>query len=172
MDEQNPEVFIGLGSNLGRAKENLLAGLEGMKKIPGYRHLALSGCYLTAPVGPQDQPAFFNAVARGIYEGNAPDLLAALLAIEANLGRQRNQRWGPRTLDLDILIFGKAVMDQANLTVPHPEMHRRVFVLTPLAELAPDLVLPRWNMTAGQLLELLSPRELEAQKIEKAAWAS
>ncbi len=165
-----PEVYVGLGSNLGQPRDNLRAGLEGMDRLPGYQRLALSSCYLTAPVGPQDQPPFYNAVARGTYTGQPRALLEGLLKIEAQLGRRRDRHWGPRTLDLDILLFGDMVIEEPDLALPHPEMAGRVFVLAPLAELAPDLALPRWGQTAGQLLARMPAQQRAAQKVEKVAW--
>ncbi len=164
------EVFIGLGANLGDARAHLWAGRRGLEDLAGYRPLAISSLYRTAPVGVTDQPAFLNAVARGMFEGDPLDLLDALLAIEADQGRQRRQRWGPRTLDLDLLLFGDQVVTHERLTLPHPEMHRRVFVLAPLGELVPELVLPVWGQTAAQLLAGLSDQERQAQKVERVAW--
>lgn len=164
------EVFIGLGANLGDARAQLGAGRRGLEGLAGYRPLAVSSLYRTAPVGVTDQPAFLNAVARGMFEGEPLALLDALLAIEAGQGRERRQRWGPRTLDLDLLLFGDQVITHERLTTPHPEMHRRAFVLVPLMELAPELVLPVWGRTAAQLLEGLSPQERQAQEVERLAW--
>jgi 2-amino-4-hydroxy-6-hydroxymethyldihydropteridine diphosphokinase len=172
--EQEPEgteVYLGLGSNLGRPRENLLAGLEGLRGGGRYRHLALSSCYVTAPVGKTDQPPFVNAVAHGIYRGDARDLLGELLAVEAGLGRRRAERWGPRTLDLDLLIFGQAVIDQPGLQVPHPRLHLRAFVLVPLMELAPGLAIPGLRQTPGGLLAAMPPAERAAQKVERTSWA-
>ena len=164
------EVFIGLGSNLGDARAHLRAGRQGLETLAGCRSLAVSSLYHTAPVGVTDQPAFLNAVVRGMFGGEPLELLDALLAIEAGQGRQRRLRWGPRTLDLDLLLFGDQVIDSDRLTTPHPEMHRRVFVLAPLMELAPELVLPVWGQTAAQLLARLSPRERQDQQVERLAW--
>ncbi|MFH1058205.1 MAG: 2-amino-4-hydroxy-6-hydroxymethyldihydropteridine diphosphokinase [Pseudomonadota bacterium] len=164
------EVFIGLGSNLGDPRRHLAAGLAGLKGLAGYRHLALSALYRTAPVGKTDQPAFLNAVARGMFEGSAQELLAGLLAVEAHEGRQRLERWGPRSLDLDLLLFGTQIIAAPGLCVPHPEMHHRAFVLVPLMELAPELALPIWGRTAGQLLAALGPDERAAQAVERVAW--
>lgn len=165
------EVFIGLGSNLGRPLDYLRAGVEGLTALPGFKLLGRSSCYLTAPVGRTDQPAFANAVVHGMYDGTALELLAGLLQVEGAQGRQRLERWGPRTLDLDLLLFGEQTLDLPQLKVPHPEMCRRAFVLVPLAELAPYLVLPVWAKTAGQLLDDLAPEERALQKVEKMAWA-
>jgi 2-amino-4-hydroxy-6-hydroxymethyldihydropteridine diphosphokinase len=164
------EVFIGLGANLGDAKANLLFGLEGLAGLPGYQPLAVSSPYLTAPVGPVDQPPFWNAVARGGWRGGAEELLSGLLAIEKACGRQRFQRWGPRTLDMDLLLFGRRTIAGPELTVPHPEMHRRVFVLAPLAELAPELKLPGIGATAAELLAGLPAAERRAQEASRGRW--
>ena len=164
------EVFIGLGSNLGDAWAHLRAGRQGLETLAGYRPGAISSPYRTAPVGVVDQPAFLNAVARGMFEGSALELLDGLLAIEAGRGRERGRRWGPRSLDLDLLLFGDQILDTPRLKVPHPEMHRRAFVLAPLLELAPDLVLPVWGQTAAQLLARLTPRERREQRVERLAW--
>jgi len=164
------EVFIGLGCNLGDCRANLLFALEGLAALPGYRPLALSSLYLTAPVGKTDQASFYNAVARGKYEGAPLELLAGLLAIEKARGRVRTQRWGPRTLDLDMLLFGQEIIDLPELQAPHPRLAERVFVLAPLGEIAPDLVLPRWGLTAGQLLDRLGPGERARQEVKRIAW--
>ena len=164
------EVYIGLGSNLGDPRANLRAGLRGLGGLAGYEPLGLSSPYVTAPVGPVEQPPFWNAVARGRWRAGALDLLAGLLALEAAQGRVRKERWGPRTLDLDLLLFGDEVIDLPQLQTPHPRMRGRAFVLVPLAELAPELVLPRWGKTAAGLLAALPGAERRSQKVEKAAW--
>jgi 2-amino-4-hydroxy-6-hydroxymethyldihydropteridine diphosphokinase len=164
------EVYIGLGSNLGQPREQLRAGLAGIRELEGYRHIGQSSCYVTAPVGRTDQPAFVNAVVHGMYNGTALALLAGLLRVEAAQGRQRLERWGPRTLDLDLLLFGRQILDLPELKVPHPEMHHRAFVLVPLQELSPHLVLPRWEQTASQLLARLTLAERDEQKVEKVPW--
>ena len=150
---------------------NLAAGLAGMEKIPGYTPLSVSSPYRTSPVGPKDQPFFMNAVARGRYQGQAPEFLQGLLAVEKSCGRTREVRWGPRVLDLDLLVFGEGVIEMQGLTIPHPRMHQRAFVLVPLMELAPDLVLPRWGKTVARLFEEMDPKKRRAQKVEKLSWA-
>jgi 2-amino-4-hydroxy-6-hydroxymethyldihydropteridine diphosphokinase len=165
------EVYLGLGSNLGRPKENLLAGLAALEKGGFFTRLALSSCYETAPVGKTDQPPFVNAVAHGIYRGTARELLAELLAVETALGRERRERWGPRTLDLDLLLFGREIIAEPGLEVPHPRLHTRAFVLVPLMELAPGLLLPGLEKTAGELLASMTPAERAAQKVERTPWA-
>lgn len=164
------EVYVGLGSNLGDPREHLRAGLEGMARLEGFEPLAYSSPYATAPVGPVEQAPFINAVAHGRFEGDALELLDGLLAVEKIRGRTREVHWGPRTLDLDLLLFGREVIDLPRLKIPHPEMASRAFVLVPLMELAPDLVLPVWNKTAFGLFDLLSPEEKRSQKIERISW--
>jgi 2-amino-4-hydroxy-6-hydroxymethyldihydropteridine diphosphokinase len=167
---QAREVFIGLGCNMGDCRANLRLALEGLAALPGYRPVALSSLYRTAPVGKTDQPDFYNAVARGKYEGPPLELLAGLQALEKAGGRERRERWGPRTLDLDLLLFGREILDLQGLEVPHPRLAERVFVLEPLREIAPDYVLPRWGLTAGKLLQRLPPEEKARQGAKRIKW--
>ncbi len=164
------EVFIGLGANLGDAQAHLQAGLEGLAEIPGYKPRKVSSLYETAPVGPVAQPPFLNAVAQGGYIGGPLALLKALQDIETGRGRQRQVHWGPRTLDLDLLVFGNEIIDLPELKVPHPEMWRRAFVLVPLMEIAPQLVLPHWRKTAGELYQAMTPDERREQSVRRVAW--
>lgn len=160
-------VFIGLGSNLDDPHRQVQQGLEQLGRLPGYSPVASSSLYRTAPVGKTDQPTFYNAVASGSYNAGPRDLLAGLQEIEKKAGRVRQEKWGPRTLDLDLLVFGDRIIDEPGLQVPHPEMANRAFVLVPLAEVAPHLKVPRWQMTAAQLLARLSPSLLAGQKVVK-----
>ena len=164
------EVFIGLGCNMGDCRASLRFALDGLAALPGYRPVALSSLYRTAPVGKTDQADFYNAVARGKYEGSPLDLLAGLQALEKARGRERRERWGPRTLDLDLLIFGREVLDLPGLEVPHPRLAERVFVLAPLMEIAPDFILPRWGLSAGELLERLPREEKARQEAKRIGW--
>lgn len=164
------EVFIGLGANLGDARAHLKAGLQGLAQIDAYEPVQVSSLYVTAPVGPVEQPPFLNAVARGRYGGGALELLRALQSIEAGRGRERLVHWGPRTLDLDLLLFGGEIIDLPELKVPHPEMWHRAFVLVPLMELAPDLKLPFWQKTAKELFQDMTPQERREQKVERESW--
>lgn len=173
MAKQEPrttEVFIGLGANLGDAKAHLKAGLDGLAAIRGYQPLGVSSLYVTAPVGPVEQPPFLNAVAYGKYRGGAIELLRAMQQIEAGRGRERVVHWGPRTLDLDLLIFGEDIIDLPELKVPHPEMWQRAFVLVPLMEIAPDLKLPLWQKTAGELYQAMTLEEQREQSVHKESW--
>ena len=136
-------VYIGLGSNLATPIEQLRSALAALAALPQTGLIAQSSFYSSDPLGPADQPRYVNAVAALDTELSPLALLDALQTIELEQGRTRKaERWGPRTLDLDILLFGERLLDEPRLTVPHYHMHARAFVLYPLAEIAPDLKLP------------------------------
>ena len=136
-------VYIGLGSNLAEPLQQLRGALATLAELPHSRLSATSSFYASDPLGPADQPRYVNAVAALDTALSPLALLDALQAIELNQGRTRKaERWGPRTLDLDILLFGQRRLVEPRLTVPHYHMHARAFVLYPLAELAPELTLP------------------------------
>lgn len=146
-------VYVGLGSNLGRPRQQVELALRALARLPLSRLQAVSALYRTRPVGPRDQPDYVNAVAK-LETGLTPRaLLAALKGIEWEQGRRPGgERWGPRVLDLDILLYGQAVIDDAELRVPHRELARRAFVLVPLADVAPpDLSIPEVGKLAGCL---------------------
>jgi len=146
-------AYIGLGANLGDRRANILAATDLLRQTPGVASVSLSSLYETEPVGgPPGQDAYLNAAARVETDLDASTLLAVLLDIEARLGRQRSERWGPRTIDLDLLLFGDEVIHTPGLTVPHPHMHERRFVLEPLAEIAANMIHPALRMTIQQLL--------------------
>jgi len=135
-------AYISLGSNLQEPQRQLQAGFAALTRLPDTQLIAKSSFYRSAPVGYANQPDFVNAVA-AIRTALAPRaLLDALLAIEREHGRVREFPNAPRTLDLDIALYGEHVIDEAGLTVPHPRMHERAFVMVPLAEIAPDAVVP------------------------------
>lgn len=136
-------VYIGLGSNLATPLQQLRSALAALAALPQTHLIAQSAFYASDPLGPADQPRYVNAVAALDTTLSPLDLLDALQAIELEQGRTRKaERWGPRTLDLDILLFGDLQLDEPRLIVPHYHMHARAFVLYPLAEIAPDLQLP------------------------------
>jgi len=148
---------IGLGGNVGDVAATLRDALAALDALPGTRLLRASRFYRTPAWGVEAQPDFINAAA--VVETTlAPRaLLDALLAIERDHGRERaadGSRWGPRTLDLDLLLHGDAVIDEPGLVVPHPQMHLRAFVLVPLAEVAPDAAVPGRGRVAGLLAGL------------------
>jgi len=151
-------AYLALGSNLGDRRRHLDAAVGAVAALPGVSGLRLSRVRETAPVGPQDQGAFLNAVAEIRTTLGPADLLAALLAVEARLGRPaRDQRrhWGPREIDLDLLMLGGQRVDTDGLTLPHPRLHERRFVLEPLHDLAPDAVVSGTGRTVAELLARL-----------------
>jgi 2-amino-4-hydroxy-6-hydroxymethyldihydropteridine diphosphokinase len=145
-------AYIGLGSNLGDREENLRGALERLNELGRVR---VSSFRETEPVGVTDQPRFVNAAAELETDLSPQDLLARLLEIERDLGRDRarERRWGPRTIDLDLLLYGDQVLDEPGLTVPHPRLDERRFVLEPLHELAPELSLPDGRRVVDLLQE-------------------
>lgn len=144
-----PTVYISLGSNLGDREATIR---EAIAALPGVT--AVSELRETEPVGVVDQPRFLNGAARLETELSARQLLDALLAIERGLGRERRERWGPRTIDLDLLLYGNETVDEPGLTVPHPRLHERRFALEPLADLDPELVVPGRGRVRDLLAEL------------------
>jgi 2-amino-4-hydroxy-6-hydroxymethyldihydropteridine diphosphokinase len=153
-------AFLGLGSNLGDRRANLAAACEALDWGP-VRVIARSRVYETDPVGgPTDQPSFYNQVIAVETSSSARELWERCTAAEAALGRAREneQRWGPRTIDIDLLLFGDDVIDEPDLTVPHPRMHERVFVLVPLLEVAPEVVIPGLGRAGDLPSAMPSPR--------------
>ena len=154
-------VFVGLGSNLDDPRRQLEQAFSALDSIPDTHCRRRSRLYRSAPMGPADQPDYLNAVAELETELEPLDLLAALQAIEQAQGRVRNgERWGPRTLDLDILLFANQCIDQPALRVPHPGLAQRAFVLYPLYEIAGDIEIPGLGPLSG-LLKHCSSEELE-----------
>lgn len=136
-------VYIGLGSNQDKPARQVTAALEALDTLDDTRLVKVSRLYRTAPWGRTDQSDFVNATAAVDTTLPALTLMAELLALEQRLGRRRDGvRWGPRVIDLDMLLYGHEVIDLPGLIVPHPRMHERGFVLTPLADLDPDLDIP------------------------------
>ncbi len=146
-------VYIGLGSNMGNKLETCRKALALLDRVG--RVTAASSFYATEPIGYPDQEDFVNAVAELETELSPMALLAACHVIEDELGRRRLMHWGPRTIDLDILLYGSRVIDSDELSVPHPLMARRRFVLVPFCEIAPRVVHPVLHKTAEQLLRKL-----------------
>lgn len=138
-------VYIALGSNLNNPLEQLLQGVRSLQKFANF---AVSPFYGSKPLGPQDQPDYVNAVAKFDTELSPIELLDHLQSIENQQGRVRLRRWGERTLDLDILLYGNKQIQSERLTVPHYDMHNREFVIVPLYDLSPDLILPNGTPVA------------------------
>jgi len=162
-------LYIGLGSNLGRRRANLARAMR-LLNARHYRLKILSPMYETSPVGPR-QRNFVNAVAVFFTTRRPEDVLGDLKEIERAMGRRQARRWGPRIIDLDILFYGRCIFRSSRLIVPHPDLHRRRFVLEPLAEIAPRFVHPMLKTTLRKLrdrLVLTSPDQ--KVRIKKWIW--
>lgn len=151
-------AYIAIGSNLASPLEQVNAAIQALGEIPQSRIVALSSFYRTPPLGPQDQPDYLNA-AVALETSLAPEaLLDHTQRIELQQGRVRKaERWGPRTLDLDIMLFGDAVINTERLTVPHYDMKNRGFMLWPLFEIAPELVFPNGEALRQRLAVINAP---------------
>ena len=160
-----PTAYLGLGSNLGDRQRHLDAAVAAVRALPGVRAVMMSGVHETDPVGPQDQGRFLNAAAAVTTTLPARALLDGMLAIEARLGRPpraEREHWGPREIDLDLLLYGDVVLDEPGLTVPHPRLAERDFVLLPLYDLAPELVHPVTERTVREMLAVLETVGVQA----------
>ena len=154
--------FVALGANLGDPVATIRAALAALRELPQAKLVAASSLYRTAPVGLTHQPDFINAVVEMRAVPPAPNFLAELFAIEARFGRQRDFATpvpnAPRTLDLDLLLYGDLISDDVQLILPHPRMHQRAFVLAPLAEIAPQLVIPSLGVVSDLLAQCADQR--------------
>ena len=154
------KAYVGLGSNLGEREAMIRLALDDLARLPQTTLVRASSLYDTEPVGEGEQPNFLNAVVQLDTELTARQLLWNLMLIEKRLGRVRTQKWGPRTMDLDLLLFGEQVIEEPDLRVPHPELARRSFVLVPLVELDPMLIHPVTGETLVSHLSRLGARPL------------
>jgi len=161
------KVFIGLGSNLANPQTQVLSALKDLAALPKTEYIEASSLYKSPPMGPQDQPDYVNAAACLETALTPHELLAQLQQIEQQHGRVKQRHWGERTLDLDILLYGQQEIHAPDLEIPHIGIADRAFVLYPLAEIAPNLMIPK----LGQIAELLkhcpqdSLERLETNKI-------
>lgn len=152
-------VYIGMGSNIGDREGALLSAVQWLSRIDGARVLRKSSVYESAPIGPP-QPRYLNAAIE-IECALAPtQLLAILQQIEKEMGRTRSTHWGPRPIDLDILLWGERVLAEENLQIPHPGLHERRFALEPLCELNPGALHPIFGQTIGELLSKVQAQEV------------
>lgn len=160
------EAYLALGSNLGDRDAMLRDALVSIEALPGTEVVVASPIYETPPMGPQDQGAYLNMAAKLTTAIDALALLRALQAIEVSMGRapmQERRRWGPREIDIDLLMYGDEVIDEPGLIVPHPGMHLRWFVLKPLSDIAPELTHPLLGRSIGLLLQAVdAPASYEA----------
>jgi len=154
-------VYLGLGSNLGDKVNNCLRALEDLSSSGQNYIQAISSLYKTKPIGYREQDWFINCVAEVITHLSPRSLLQLLHGIEERMGRRKTFQWGPRVIDLDILLYGAEVIEERGLVIPHPRLHKRGFVLIPLAELAPDLIHPILKKTVKELLEGVEERGVE-----------
>jgi 2-amino-4-hydroxy-6-hydroxymethyldihydropteridine diphosphokinase len=156
-------VYLSLGSNVGDRAQNLNTAIDRLRAFGEV--VAVSAFYETEPVEFTAQPWFLNCAVKMNTEQTPQQLLAGILDIEQQLGRRRGQQKGPRTIDLDILLFGNSIVEDRGLTIPHPVMHERRFVLEPLAEIAPDVLHAVFKRTIQNLLAALPP----GQAVRKAS---
>jgi len=157
-------AYLGIGGNLGDVRSNFLNALQNLRDHPACRVLRISPLYRTEPWGGIQQPDFLNLVVEIKWDAPLLELFEFIRAIETAAGRVRvkSSAWGPRTLDLDILLFGSQQCDEKEIIIPHPRMRERRFVLAPLADLAPDLTPPGWNCTIQEaLLSCIDPGIVE-----------
>lgn len=159
-------AYLGLGSNLGDREEHIRRACQELGAHPKISVERLSSLYETAPVGVTDQPDFLNAAVAVRTSLPPEELLAVLLATEAGLGRIRNARWGPRVIDIDLLVYGDETIDRPNLAVPHPRLRERAFALVPLAEIAPDLKPPGFHRAVAEL----APTAADYGDVRRVEW--
>jgi len=148
-------AYIGIGSNLGDKSFNCQYSIDQIDTLPGCHVIARSTLFKTEPEGVTKQPWYVNCIAQIRVTKSPFELLQGLMNIESVMGRVRRKRWEARIIDLDILLFGQEIRESHNLLIPHPLMHKRRFVLQPLAQLAPDLVHPVFKVTIQELLNKL-----------------
>jgi 2-amino-4-hydroxy-6-hydroxymethyldihydropteridine diphosphokinase len=160
---------LSLGSNLGSREEHLLASVSTLARIPGFELLALSSLYETSPVGISTKNIFINAACIGVWKLPASELLAACRGIERERGRSASGAPRDRTIDIDIILCGDEVIEEQGLTIPHPRMHERLFVLVPLMEICPDAVVPPSGRSIGEIYRDLTG-EGWVRKISGRLW--
>ncbi len=158
------KIYLGLGSNLGDRGANLQSALLHMEQW-GIEVTNTSALYEAEPVGKIDQPWFLNMVVEVETDKSPADLLMALNSIERSLGRERKEKWGPRIIDIDILFYDQFVLNDPELTIPHPFLQERKFVLLPLASIAPNFVHPIFKKTVEQLLKECSDESIVRSQV-------
>jgi 2-amino-4-hydroxy-6-hydroxymethyldihydropteridine diphosphokinase len=152
-DSADVIACVAVGSNLGDRAATIAAAVKRLAGVPGVRSVAVSALLENPAVGgPADSPAFLNGAIRLATNLSARQLMTELLEIEAQLGRRRAEKWGPRTIDLDLILYGDRIIDEPGLRVPHPRAHERLFVLQPMAQIAGEIVHPELGKSIGQLL--------------------
>ena len=152
-------AYIGIGSNLGASMKNCRNAIEILSRVEGIKLLKTSSFYKTEPVGIEDQDYFINAVVEIKTDLSVHDLMQTLRKIENDMGRVREMKGGPRIIDLDLLFYGQLIVSEQNLTVPHPEIHKRRFVLEPLCEIASYFIHPSFGVSIRGLKDRLSDQK-------------
>ena len=158
-------AYVGIGSNLDDPEARVRRAFDQLRAVPHSAAFVHSGLYRSAPIGPGEQPDFVNAVAAFLTRMDGAELLQALQAMEGAQDRRHGERWGPRTLDLDLLVLGRSVTDTAVLAIPHPRISERNFVLLPLAEIAPYLLVPG----QGSVVRMVAAVAGKGPRIERLA---
>ena len=148
-------AYVGIGSNVGDKPFNCRYSVDKIDQLPGCHVTACSSIFKTEPEGVTGQDWYANCVVQVKVSQRPSKLLKGLIGIESDMGRIRKERWGPRIIDLDLLLFGQEIIESDNLIIPHPLLHKRRFVLDPLVQLAPDLMHPVLKLTISQLLNRL-----------------
>lgn len=166
-EAETNSVYLSLGSNLGDREANLRAALAGLRAALEIE--AVSSLYESDPVGPQNQSPFLNIAVRGRTELEPADLLVRVKELEAEIGRRPTYRWGPRVIDIDIILYGNSTLRTPDLIIPHPEMANRAFVLVPLAEIAPVAGFPVLGASIAELSEKVPGRET-VRTVGRAPW--
>jgi len=167
-ENKKVKVYLGLGSNVGSRLSNIRFALAAIGQVPGVRVLRLSCIYETQPYGNPDQPGFLNAALEVETSLDPCDLLRAMQRVERHMGRVRKQKWEPRVIDLDILYYGSLVIDEPELSVPHPDLQNRDFVLIPLNDLIPRFTDPLRQATVQAMLKRLDTKGRKVKKLETA----
>ena len=159
-------AYIGIGSNLGNPNKNCVEAIEKISTNDHIKIISKSSFYKTAPIGDIEQDWFINSVIRINTKLNPKELLLALLNIESEMGRIRKEKWGPRLIDLDLLFYDKLILNQEGITLPHPEIQKRNFVLVPLNEISENLTHPILKKTVKTLLQESSD-DTEVKKLTR-----
>jgi len=155
-------VYLSLGSNLGDRRANLERALQRLRELPGMRISKVSSVYRTAPIGIQEQPDFMNLAVEAHTTASPQELLRSAKDIERRLGRTGGEHWGPRIIDIDILLYNAYNINDGDLVIPHPRLHERAFVMVPLADIAPDLTLPDGRRAADVASSLANEQDIHA----------
>ena len=164
-------VYFGLGSNLGDREKNVYSAMDLLKLVPGLSLVKTASFYESPPLYNTNQPSFLNSVVEGLYNGKPQNLLQEIQSIEIKLGRSEiRQKNHPRTIDIDILIFGNHVLNTTKLQIPHSKLSERKFVLIPMAEIAPDFLIPKLNQNPVELIAICPDKSIiEKHTILKSA---